>query len=164
MDGENHQNDDSRPRCARRDRTTVSDFYRLKNPARSFNCPWCQIHGILFWTVPAALADSWPDIGRLSCCWFQLSLFLKGVGGWSGISPWTCQAWVTLSHSSNDHRDTQTLPRRQRADTVGRDHEKAIWFSNWRTRLWWKFKFFVCLMQFNKWPEIYLIYSISKIT
>ena len=33
-----------------------------KNSACSFSCPWC-----LICTDPAALADSWPGFGPLTC-------------------------------------------------------------------------------------------------
>ena len=58
------------------ERKTASDFYWLKNSARSFSCLWCQVHR---WTVPAALADSWPGVGRLPVCWLQEHTFKPSI-------------------------------------------------------------------------------------
>ena len=57
----------------KRERKTVSDFYWLKTPPTPSFSPWCQLHGISFERF-STLADSWPDIGLLPCCWLQLSL------------------------------------------------------------------------------------------
>ena len=70
-----------------------------KNPTRrSFSCAWCQVHGISFSRFP---------------------LDLKPTLGLSGMA---------LPHSPNDHRNTQTLPRRQRGDTVGRGLKSLVMY------------------------------------
>ena len=68
--GENHQYDEFRSRW-KRERKTVSDL----KPRLLLQLPLVPGPRYLVWTVPTALADSWPDIGPLPCCWLQLSLF-----------------------------------------------------------------------------------------
>ena len=72
-----HQYDESRPRSAKRTWEKVSDFCWLK-PRLLLSLVPCPQY--LIWTNPAALADSWSDIGPLLVCWLQLSLFLKKWG------------------------------------------------------------------------------------
>ena len=131
---------------------TVSNFYWLKPPPL---LRWCQVL-VHVWTVPAALAYSWPGNGPLPCAASSVAFFKEVVSSsvvtpslvdlhrhvwwvvvsrkrtsteraqrklscpaWSGVSPWTCQAWVqvALPHSSKDNWYIQALPRRERGDT-----------------------------------------------
>ena len=152
----NHQNDESRSRCAKRVPKTMSDFYWLKTPPAP-QLPLEPGPRYLVGTVPAALAYNWPDIGPARVADSSLAFF-REVGSSSevtpslvagtfdeqmrsgtetrrsahgvkprvppvkSISPWTCQAWVALSYIPKDHRITQTLPRRQRGNPVGRGY------------------------------------------
>ena len=96
------QNDESRARYKRERKTSTDLKPRPLRPSK-------RVSRYLVWTVPAALADSWPDIGPLPCCWVQLSLFKRGgvilrsydVTGW----------WVDASRKRNAGTPSGVNPR-----------------------------------------------------
>ena len=75
------------------------------NPACSFSCRWCQIRGTSFLRLPQSshCADSsldfFKEMGSSSSMTPSLvnpRAALTLVSSCSGISLWTCQAWVGL--------------------------------------------------------------------
>ena len=87
-------------------------FLLTKNPARSFSCPWCQVHRILFERFPRP----WQTVGREegSSHYADSNLaFFKVVGYSSGVPPplvhlhshfwWAdaSQKWTSTTHGVN---------------------------------------------------------------
>ena len=86
-------------------------FLLTKNPARSFSCPWWQVHGISFERFPWP----WQTVGPVSGPFILqtpvsflvrgLTLDLSGAGGSTGIAP---KITDTLKpyHNDNVGRDS----------------------------------------------------------
>ena len=76
---------------------------------------------------PSRIADSiwWTDASRKRTSTVRTRR-KPAYPAWSGISPWTCQEWVALPYSPKDHWHRQALPRRQRGDTVSREHISIV--------------------------------------
>ena len=127
----------------------AEDSVRLlltKNPARSFCCPWCQVHGISF----ERFQRPWQTVGLVSgpshFAYSSLAFF-KVVGSSSGVTPslvrlhshvWWPDASRKRTSTSREQRKPrillglESLPRRQCGETVGRDAEglTKIFYSN----------------------------------
>ena len=135
--------------------TRAEDSVRLvltKNSARSISCPSWQVHGISFEQFVRPWQTVAPDIGPLPLLnemesssgvtsslvrlqrhvwWANTSRKRTSTArrkppcpAWSGISLWACHEW-RYCIAPKDHRNPPALPRRQRADSVGREMKHA---------------------------------------
>ena len=79
-------------------------FLLTNNPARSYRSPWCQVYGIPFERFPWPFWQTVGPVSGPSQCTDSSEAFeprppalrCKSPCSWSGISLWTCQAWVAL--------------------------------------------------------------------